>query len=183
MLATELNPSVQANTGTAPTARAGGGAIAGPGQFLTFRLGGEEFGIDILKVQEIRGYETPTLIVGGPPFVKGVLNLRGVIVPVVDLRLRFHLAQASFDEATVTVILNFRGRVVGAVVDAVSDVTGLTREQIKPVPEFSNPAAAGYIIGMGVQRQDDKERMILLIDIEQLMAGADIGLAHAGYHG
>lgn len=156
-------------------------ASASVGQYLTFRLGGEEFGIDILKVQEIRGYECPTLLVGAPPFVKGVLNLRGVIVPVVDLRLKFHLAQANFDDATVTIILNFGDRVVGAVVDAVSDVTGLARQQIKPVPEFTNPAAAGYITGMGVQREGQQERMILLIDIEQLMAGADIGLVHAGF--
>jgi len=183
MLATDVNPSARSQTGTASRAGAEDGAIAGAGQYLTFRLGGEEFGIDILKVQEIRGYETPTVIVGAPPFVKGVLNLRGVIVPVVDLRLKFQLAQVNFDEATVTVILNFRGRVVGAVVDAVSDVAGLTPEQIKVVPEFSNPAAAGFITGMGVQRQDNQERMILLIDIEQLMAGADIGLAHSGIHG
>jgi purine-binding chemotaxis protein CheW len=178
MLATDLGPTVRSGTSARGRTGDGGGALAGAGQYLTFRLGGEEFGIDILKVQEIRGYEAPTQIVGAPPFVKGVLNLRGVIVPVVDLRLKFQLPQVSFDEATVTVILNFRGRVVGAVVDAVSDVAGLTNEQIKSVPEFSNPAAAGFITGMGVQRQDERQRMILLIDIEQLMAGADIGLAH-----
>jgi purine-binding chemotaxis protein CheW len=152
-------------------------ARAQPGQYLTCRLGDEEFGIDILKVQEIRGYEAPTVIVGAPPCIRGVLNLRGTIVPVVDLRLKFRLPKADFDAATVTVVLNLGERVVGAVVDAVSDVTGLVREQIKPVPDFVNPDAAAYITGMGVQQQAEDQRMILLVDIEALMSTSEIGHA------
>jgi purine-binding chemotaxis protein CheW len=149
---------------------------------LTFRLGAEEFGIDILKVQEIRGYENPTRIAGAPPFIKGVLNLRGVIVPIIDLRLKFALEKAAYDAFTVTVILNVSGRVVGAVVDSVSDVIELKGDQIKPAPQFNASVDGGYITGIGVLKQGEQERMLILVDIEQLMAGADMGLAGAELH-
>jgi len=143
---------------------------------LTFRLGAEEYGIDILRVQEIRGYESPTRIANAPHFVKGVLNLRGVIVPIVDLRLKFALERADYDAMTVTVVLNIAGRTVGAVVDAVSDVIELAKDQIKPAPEFNSSVAANHVIGIGTHRQGDHERMLILLDIEGLMSSSDMGL-------
>src|SRR5512132_629990 len=100
-------------------------------EFLTFRLGDESYGIDILKVQEIRGYETPTAIANAPAFIKGVIDLRGVIVPVLDLRIKFRLDHANYDEFTVVIILNVAGRVVGVVVDSVSDVLTLPAGAIR----------------------------------------------------
>lgn len=94
-------------------------------EYLTFRLGAEEYGVDILKVQEIRGYDAITQIANAPVFVKGVINLRGVIVPIVDMRIKFALGDAEYDQFTVVIILNVAGRVVGIVVDAVSDVISL----------------------------------------------------------
>ena len=106
-------------------------------EYLTFTLGSEEYAIDILKVQEIRGYEQPTLIANAPPFIKGVINLRGIIVPIVDLRIKFNLGKFEYTPFTVVIILNVAGRVIGAVVDSVSDVFSLTRAQIRPAPDFS----------------------------------------------
>lgn len=144
---------------------------------LTFRLGAEEYGIDILRVQEIRGYETPTRIANAPHFVKGVLNLRGVIVPIVDLRIKFSLA-ADYEGTTVTVVLNIAGRTVGAVVDAVSDVIELESDQIKPAPEFNASVAANHVIGIGTARHGDRERMLILLDIGGLMSSSDMGLVN-----
>ena len=145
-------------------------------EFLTFRLGGEEYGIDILKVQEIRGYDTVTRIAGAPTFIKGVINLRGVIVPIVDLRMKFNLGEARYDAFTVVIILNINGRVVGAVVDSVSDVLELSPEQIKPAPEFSSLLDQDYITGLGSIRSGEEERMLILIDIDRLMSSADMAL-------
>lgn len=144
-------------------------------ELLTFRLGTEEYGIDILKVQEIRGWEAPTAIANAPAFIKGVISLRGTIVPVVDLRLKFNLGEAKYDELTVMIILNLAGRVVGVVVDAVSDVLTLAPEQVKPAPEFSAAFDTAYIIGLGVE----KERMLILVDIERLMTSSDMALMDA----
>lgn len=145
---------------------------------LTFRIGGEEFGIDILQVQEIRGYETPTRIAGAPSFIKGVLNLRGVIVPVVDLRTKFGEA-ANCEPVTVTIILSIAGRTVGAVVDSVSDVIELTLDQIRPAPEFNSSIDANHIVGIGVIAQSEGERMLILLDIGKLMSSFDMGLIPA----
>lgn len=106
-------------------------------EYLTFTLGEEEYAIDILKVQEIRGYDQPTLIANTPPFIKGVINLRGIIVPIVDLRLKLNLPRVEYTPFTVVIILNVAGRVVGAVVDSVSDVLRLTPDEIRTAPEFS----------------------------------------------
>ena len=167
------------------SARQGSGAAAQVGEAarecLSFRLGDEEYGIDILRVQEIRGYEAPTRIVGAPPFVRGVLNLRGVVVPIVDLRLRFGLPE-KFDAATVTVVLTLGGRTIGAVVDAVSDVLRLTGAQIKPAPEFSGVVDASYIDGIATIGDATNPRMLILMDIERLMSGADIGLMDRAAH-
>ena len=150
------------------------------GEFLTFRLGAEEYGIDILRVQEIRSYEQPTRIANAPSFIKGVVNLRGVIVPIIDLRLKLGCERVEYNDFTVVVVLNVRGRVVGAVVDSVSDVLELTKEQIKPAPELNSSVDASYITGIGAVKggggEKDGERMLILMDIEGLMSSADMGL-------
>ncbi len=147
-------------------------AVAVAREYLTFRLAQEEYGIDILKVQEIRGYEPPTRIAHAPKFVKGVVNLRGTIVPIVDMRLRFHCAQAAYDSFTVVIVLNLHQRVVGIVVDSVSDVLELTPEQIRPAPEVESTIDKGCITGLG----SVGERMLILLDIEKLMTSTDMGL-------
>jgi len=151
-------------------------ASARVNEFLTFRLAGEEYGIDILKVQEIRGYDAVTRIASAPAFLKGVMNLRGVIVPIVDLRLKFALGEARYDSFTVVIILNVAGRVVGAVVDSVSDVLELEEKQIKPAPEFNSLLDAGYITGLGTVQSGEGERLLILVDIERLMSSPDMGL-------
>ena len=146
------------------------------GEFLTFRLGEEEYGIDILRVQEIRSYEQPTRIANAPAFIKGVVNLRGVIVPIIDLRLKLGCGSAEYNSFTVVIVLNVRGRVVGAVVDSVSDVLELSRDEIKPAPELSSNIEAHYITGIGAVKNGDAERMLILMDIEALMSSAEMGL-------
>ena len=157
----------------------GSGAINMLNEFLTFKLGDEEYGIEILKVQEIRGYEAVTSIANAPRFIKGVVNLRGIIVPIVDMRIKFDLGKAEYDQFTVVIILNVAGRVVGMVVDGVSDVIQLAAEQIRPAPEFSSTTFnTQYITGLGTA--DD--RMLILIDIEKLMAGSDMALFESNVH-
>jgi purine-binding chemotaxis protein CheW len=141
-------------------------------EYLTFRLGQEEYGIDILKVQEIRGYEAPTRIAHAPDFLKGVVNLRGTIVPIVDMRLKFNCARADYDSFTVVIILNLRSRIVGIVVDSVSDVLQLAPEAVRPAPEMDTTVDANCILGLG----SVNERMLILLDIERLMSGVDMGL-------
>ena len=150
------------------------------GEFLTFRLGSEEYGIDILKVQEIRSYEQPTRIANAPAFMKGVVNLRGVIVPIVDLRLKLGCESAEYNGFTVVIVLNVKGRVVGAVVDSVSDVLELGKDSIKPAPEMASAVDAGFITGIGTVKSGDEQRMLILMDIEALMASAEMGLIGAG---
>jgi len=147
-------------------------AVAAGGEFLTFRLGEEEYGIDILKVQEIRSYEQPTRIANAPSFIKGVVNLRGVIVPIVDLRVKLDCASVEYNSFTVVIVLNVKGRVVGAVVDSVSDVLELAGEAIKPAPEMHTAVDTGFITGIG----SVNGRMLILMDIEELMASEDMGL-------
>jgi purine-binding chemotaxis protein CheW len=141
-------------------------------EFLAFTLGKEEYGIDILKVQEIRGYETVTRIANAPEFIKGVVNLRGIIVPIVDMRIKFNLGVPTYDQFTVVIILNISGRVVGMVVDSVSDVITLNAEQVKPAPEMGTAFNTDYLIGLGTL----DERMLILIDIDKLMSSAEMGL-------
>ena len=145
----------------------------GAREYLTFRLDQEEYGIDILKVQEIRGYEQPTRIANAPAFIKGVVNLRGTIVPIVDMRLKFNCAQADYNSFTVVIILNLRDRVVGIVVDSVSDVMELSAENIRSAPDVESVIDNGCILGLG----SVGERMLILLDIEKLMSNADMGLA------
>jgi len=153
-----------------------GGVQATPREVLSFTLGSEEYGIDILKVQEIRGYEPPTRIANAPSFMKGVVNLRGVIVPIVDMRLRFALDDVKYDDFTVVIILNVVNRTIGIVVDSVSDVLELAPDQIKPAPEFNGTIDSTYITGLGTVKTGDSERMLILMDIEQLMGSAEMGL-------
>lgn len=141
-------------------------------EFLAFTLGKEEYGIDILKVQEIRGYETVTRIANAPEFVKGVVNLRGIIVPIVDMRIKFNLGEPTYDQFTVVIILNISGRVVGMVVDSVSDVITLSAEQVKPAPEMGTALNTDYLIGLGTLDQ----RMLILVDIDKLMSSSEMGL-------
>src|SRR5476651_927781 len=150
-----------------------GQAANGEGrELLTFTLGREEYGIDILKVQEIRGYDAVTTIANAPEFIKGVINLRGIIVPIVDMRIKFKLGTPVYDQFTVVIILNIGGRIVGMVVDSVSDVTTLTPEQVKPAPEMGTAFNSDYIIGLGTI----DERMLILVDIDRLMSSAEMGL-------
>jgi purine-binding chemotaxis protein CheW len=141
-------------------------------EFLIFTLGNEEYGIDILKVQEIRGYDQVTRIANTPAFIKGVTNLRGVIVPIIDLRVKFAQQGVSYDENTVVIVLNFGQRVVGIVVDGVSDVLSLTAEQIRPAPEFAVTLATEYLTGLGSLG----ERMLILVDIEKLLSSEEMSL-------
>ena len=141
-------------------------------EFLAFTLGSEEYGIDILKVQEIRGYEAVTRIANAPEFIKGVINLRGIIIPVVDMRIKFNLGAPVYDQFTVVIILNINGRVVGMVVDSVSDVTTLTPEQVKPAPEMGTAFSSDYLIGLGTI----DERMLILVNIDKLMSSEEMGL-------
>lgn len=139
-------------------------------EFLTFTLGGEDYGLDILKVQEIRGYDAVTRIPDAPDYMKGMINLRGTVVPVVDLRMKFRLGAVDYDDTTVMVVLNVGGRVVGMVVDAVSDVVAFTPEQIRPTPELGASVDTRYLVGLGTVN----EQMVLLIDIEKLMIGCEL---------
>jgi purine-binding chemotaxis protein CheW len=140
-------------------------------QFLTFRVDAEEYGLDILRVQEIRSYEPPTRVANAPPFIKGVVNLRGVIVPIVDLRLRLG-QNAEYNAFTVVIVLNVCNRVVGVVVDSVSDVLELSADQIKPRPEVAAALDARFITGLG----KIAERMLILLDIEAMVGSPDFGL-------
>lgn len=152
-------------------------AVAGQAnEFLTFCLGNEEYGIEILKVQEIRGWEQPTTIANSPDFIKGVINLRGTIVPIVDMRIKFGLGNADYNALTVVIILNVAKRVVGIVVDAVSDVITLSGEQIRPAPQFGGAMDTQHIVGLGTI----EERMLILLDIERLMCSRDMALMDSG---
>lgn len=146
---------------------------AGAREYLTFRLDQEEYGIDILKVQEIRGYEPPTRIANAPNFIKGVVNLRGTIVPIVDMRLKFNCSKAEYDSFTVVIILNLHSRIVGIVVDSVSDVMELPPESLKAAPDVDSVINGDAVLGLGSLG----DRMLILLDIEKLMSGVDMALA------
>ncbi|ARJ43370.1 chemotaxis protein CheW [Pantoea alhagi] len=141
-------------------------------EFLVFTLGDEEYGIDILKVQEIRGYDQVTRIANTPAFIKGVTNLRGVIVPIIDLRVKFAQPGVQYNDNTVVIVLNLEHRVVGIVVDGVSDVLSLTTDQIRPSPEFAVTMSTEYLTGLGALG----ERMLILVDIEKLLSSEEMAL-------
>ena len=148
-------------------------AAASADEFLSFTLGEEHYGVDILKVQEIRGYDSVTRLPDAPDYIKGVINLRGTIVPVIDLRLKLRLHEARYDSFTVMIVLNVGARVVGIVVDGVSDVVPLAEEQVRPKPEFGAAVDTRFISGIGTL----DERMLILLDIEALLDSADLGSA------
>ena len=145
-------------------------------EFLTFTLGSEEYAIDILRVQEIRGYDQVTAIANSPAFIKGVINLRGAIVPIVDLRIKFNLPSVTYDPFTVVIILNVLNRIVGIVVDSVSDVLALMPNEIKPAPEFGGSFDTQYLMGLATV----EERMLILVNIEQLMSSQEMALLNEG---
>ncbi|WP_241578687.1 chemotaxis protein CheW [Rosenbergiella nectarea] len=148
-------------------------------EYLIFTLGKEEYGIDILKVQEIRGYDQVTRIANTPKFIKGVTNLRGVIVPIIDLRIKFAQENIAYNDNTVVIVLNLAERIVGIVVDGVSDVLALTHEDIRAAPEFSVTLSTEYLTGLGAQG----ERMLILVDIQKLLNSEEMALVdrlHAG---
>ena len=154
-------------------------AASAAAEYLTFRLGQEEYGIDILRVQEIRSYEQPTRMAHAPEFIKGVIDLRGVIVPIVDLRLKLGCAQAEYTDFTVVIILNVAGTVLGAVVDAVADVVALQADAIKPAPQFQGQVDASFVRGIATV----DGRMLIVMDIESLLSGAEMGLVQAAAAG
>ncbi|MDF9435580.1 chemotaxis protein CheW [Chromohalobacter israelensis] len=141
-------------------------------EYLVFSLGSEEYAVDILKVQEIRGYENVTRIANAPDFIKGVTNLRGVIVPIVDLRIKFNLDKVEYEGQTVVIVVNVADRIVGIVVDGVSDVMTLSSDQIKPAPEFGVTLSADFLSGLGSL----EDRMLVIVDIEKLLTSEEMAL-------
>ncbi|CAN5610675.1 chemotaxis protein CheW [soil metagenome] len=150
-----------------------GAVTARAGEYLTYRLGDEEYGIDIQKVQEIRSYDAPTRIPNVPHFIKGVVNLRGVIVPILDLRLKLNCAEAAYTESTVVIVLGILGRVVGVVVDAVSDVLDLKAGDIKEPPGLAAESDPDFITGIA----SVGDRMLMLVNMESLLRDAALGYA------
>lgn len=166
---------VSSNTSNASNIASLGSAA---GEYLTFVLGDEQYGIEILKVQEIRGYDAVTQIANTPPFIKGVVNLRGKIVPIVDLRIKFNLGKVDYNEFTVVIILNLAGRIVGIVVDGVSDVKALKEEQLREVPSLVTSIDTKYIVGLATV----EEHMLILVDIERLMSSQEMELIDVAVH-
>ncbi|MCZ8253299.1 MAG: chemotaxis protein CheW [Hylemonella sp.] len=153
---TALNPAPPSANTDAPTSIR---------EFLAFKLGDEEYGVDILRVQEIRSYEQPTHMVNTPDHILGVVNLRGVIVPIIDMRIKFGLSNPNYDKFTVTIVLTIGRQVIGMVVDAVSDVITLTPEQMRPVPEFSGAIDSKSVLALG----SVGDRMLILLDINAVL--------------
>lgn len=147
-------------------------------EFLAFKLGDEEYGIDILRVQEIRSFERPTRMANAPAYILGVVNLRGVIVPIVDMRIKFNLSEVNYDTFTVVIVLNIGKQVVCMVVDGVSDVITLTPEQLRLVPDFSSSIGSEHLLAIGSVGQ----RMLILLDIEKLMSSVEMGLVAQTTH-
>lgn len=147
-------------------------------EFLTFKLGDEEYGLDILHVQEIRSYEAPTRMANAPAFIKGVIDLRGVIVPILDMRIKFNLERVNYDEFTVVIVLTIGTMVLGMVVDGVSDVITFTPSQLRPVPSFSALLGSQHLLAIGSL----ENRTLMLLDIEKLMTSADMGLVSGMVH-
>lgn len=175
---TALDPSLTPPPGAA---RAASGQAAA-GEYLTFRLGPREYGIDIQRVQEIRGHEKPTRMVSTPTFINGVLNLPGVTVPIVDLRLKLDPIRVSHDGFTVTIVLQLGQQVMGVVVDSVADVLLLNSQAIKPASGLDGGGHSDHIAGIGMVQHGGAERTILLVNIARLMSGVDRGLIEPALH-
>lgn len=160
-----MNPEMSKNPSTSPLDAGTHGE-----QFLTFMLNGEEYGVDILRVQEIKGWESATEIPNMPDYIRGVINLRGTIVPIVDLRRRFAMSSTEYTSTTVIIVLMVRNpegatRTMGFVVDAVSDVYSVPAQQIKPAPDFGEQVRAECVRGLATV----DEKMIILLDIDELI--------------
>lgn len=140
--------------------------------FLAFKIGEEEYGVDILRVQEIRSFEAPTRMANTPPHILGVINLRGVIVPIVDMRIKFGIDKLDYDSFTVVIVLDIGTQIVGMVVDGVSDVIAFKPEQLRPAPEFTAAIGSDHVMAIGAMA----DRMLVLLEIEKLMSGAEMGL-------
>ena len=147
-------------------------------EFLAFKIGNEEYGVDILRVQEIRSYEKPTTIANAPEHLKGVVNLRGVIVPIIDLRIKLGVGEVRYDHLTVVIVLNIGDRVVGVVVDGVSDVLTLEPSQLRPVPALDSNFDPDHILAIG----SVDERMLILLDIEKFLSDTVLGESTVGAH-
>jgi len=169
--------TLRADHSVSASGRATQATASKAGEFLTFRLGGEEYGVDILKVQEIRSYEAPTRIANAPAFLKGVVNLRGVIVPIIDLRLKLGCDSAELNAMTVVIVLNVHDRVIGAVVDSVSDVIQLSADLVQPAPQMNAMVDTRYIRGIA----NVGERMLILADIESVLTGDELGMLDSGF--
>ncbi|MBJ7554397.1 chemotaxis protein CheW [Marinomonas spartinae] len=141
-------------------------------EFLAFVLGDETYALDIMSVKEIRGYEPVTKIANAPNYIKGVINLRGDIVPIVDLRIKFGVGEPSYNEWTIVIMLNIKDRILGIVVDGVSDVMNFEEEDIKPAPEFGAAFDSRYLDGLAAV--DDL--MVIVVDIEALVSSEELGL-------
>lgn len=153
-------------------AKRAGAPAAYSGQYLTLRLGEEDYAIDIMRVQEIRSYEEPTTMANSPSFIKGVINLRGVIVPIVDLRMKLNIPTVDYNEFTVVIILRIQGMVIGAVVDAVSDVVNLDTATIKEAPQFESPIDGRFILGLA----QVGDRMLIVMNMETLLSRSELGM-------
>ncbi|PUA98896.1 purine-binding chemotaxis protein CheW [Acidovorax sp. 107] len=147
-------------------------------EFLTFQIGNEEYGVDILRVQEIRSYEKPTTIANATGEWLGVMNLRGVIVPILDLRLKLGQTAVRYDHLKVVIVLHIGQRTVGVVVDGVSDVLTLEREQLRPVPALRGNVRPEHLLAIGSVGQ----RMLILLDIEKFLAKSVAGETPAPCH-
>jgi purine-binding chemotaxis protein CheW len=147
------------------TTHAVGGFTNDANQFLTFTLNQEEYGIEILRVQEIKGFSRITPIPNTPPFIKGVLNLRGTVVPVVDLRTKFGMPESEYNQFTVIIVVSIGKRIVGLVVDAVSDVLNIARDDLQAAPDMGAQVDLSFITGLA----RTNERLITLLNIERLV--------------
>ena len=163
---------------TLQPAAAGVGALTQIREFLAFKIANEEYGVDILRVQEIRSYEKPTSIANAPEHLKGVVNLRGVIVPIIDLRIKLGVGEVRYDHLTVVIVLNIGDRVVGVVVDGVSDVLTLEPSQLRPVPALDSNFDPDHILAIG----SVDERMLILLDIEKFLSDTVLGESTVGAH-
>ncbi|MCO4786488.1 chemotaxis protein CheW [Marinomonas atlantica] len=141
-------------------------------EFLTFVLGDETYALDIMTVKEIRGYEATTKIANAPDFIKGVINLRGDIVPIIDLRIKFGIGEATYNEWTIVIMLNIHERIVGIVVDGVSDVMNLEEDDIRPAPEFGVAFDSQYLHGLAAL----EDHMVIIVDIEALISSDELGI-------
>lgn len=141
-------------------------------EFLTFVLGKENYALDIMTVKEIRGYEQVTKIANAPDYIKGVINLRGDIVPIIDLRIKFNVGEVTYNEFTIVIMLVIEDRIVGIVVDEVSDVIKVGDSKIKAPPEFGVAFDSAYLHGL----TSIKDQMIILVNIQKLITSNELAL-------